>query len=191
MDIDRAAANLTFQHRTKRSAPRPRVTSVTPRDASPNGGVLITIFGENLKSTQLDLSGVKDESEDQGENFKVWFEHEADGIVHTVPCDIDRMFGLHVKPLQGQDWLVCKTRSFPIWSRWYLRLQIDDGEIIRSSSVDFYESDAPSVNYFFPQASSPGRVENSRDVNPIGRKSKLLGRNIYMFHRDASRFFKH
>ena len=59
------------------------------------GGAFITIFGENLKSSKLEIGGVVDASEDQGENFKVWFETmEGEG---NYPCDVDRMFGLHVK----------------------------------------------------------------------------------------------
>ena len=171
MDLDRQEAKRSYQSyqqsigRSKRDASRakPSITSVVPRDASPNGGVLITMFGANLRSTQLDISGVTDESEDQGENFIVWFERELDGVTHSVPCDVDRMFGLHVKPLQGQDWLVCRTRVFPIWARWYLRVQIDGGEIIRSSGIDFYDSEGPTVNYFYPQASSPAKPTGSYD----------------------------
>jgi len=162
-----AAKQKHLRSRTKRDTPRPSITSVTPRDASPNGGVLITIFGENLKSTQLDISGVTDESEDQGENFKIWFEREIDGVTHSVPCDIDRMFGLHVKPLQGQDWLVCKTRQFPIWTRWYLRVQIDDGDVMHSSGIDFYENEGPTVDFFFPQASSPAKPAGAYDYADV------------------------
>ena len=67
------------------------------------GGAFITIFGTGLKSQKLDISGVVDESEDQGENFKVWFTHTHEPDVYPdVICDVDRMFGLHVKPLIGQ-----------------------------------------------------------------------------------------
>ena len=68
------------------------------------GGAFITIFGANLKSSKLDLSGVVDESEDQGENFKVWFADSNNEDI-MIPCDVDRMFGLHVKPLDDFDWL--------------------------------------------------------------------------------------
>ena len=146
---------------------RPRVTSIVPRDASPNGGVLITIFGENLRSTQLDISGVKDETADQGENFRVWFEHTKNGIIYMIPCDVDRMFGLFVKQLPGQDWLVCKTRKFPIWAKWWLRLQIDDGDIIRSSGIDFMENEGPTVTHIFPQAASPAKPKNHYDYEGV------------------------
>ena len=65
------AKNAEAKSSRKRRSSNPKITSITPRNASPNGGVLITIFGENLKSKQIDIGGVASESEDQGENFKV------------------------------------------------------------------------------------------------------------------------
>ena len=78
LQVDREeAAQLNYAEkvaamnsRARRSG-SPKITSITPRNASPNGGVLVTIFGENLKSKKIDIGGQTSESEDQGENFKV------------------------------------------------------------------------------------------------------------------------
>ena len=148
----------------KRRSGHPKITSITPRNASPNGGVLITIFGENLKSKQIDIGGQKSESEDQGENFRVWFSREINGVMTDIPCDIDRMLGLHVRMLPGQDFLVCQSRPFRVWGNWWIRLSIDDGPTINSHHINFNEGEAPSANYFFPSASSPAK--------PAGIKSE-------------------
>jgi len=77
---------------------RPLITGISPRAGSPHGGVIITISGENLKSKQLDLgTGSIEESENQGENFKVWFEKED----LKVQCRIDRMLTLHADSMDG------------------------------------------------------------------------------------------
>ena len=60
----------------------------------------MTISGENLKSKQLDLgTGSIEESENQGENFKVWFESDETDI--KVQCQIDRMLTLHADSMDG------------------------------------------------------------------------------------------
>ena len=124
------------------------------------GGLLITITGENLKSKQLDLgTGSTEESSGEGENFKVWFERNG----KTVPCDVDRMMILHGKSLDGLDFLICQSRPMPEWSHWWIRVQIDDGPILKGDWVLFSSSNGPTVDRFYPQAAAPAKSANSND----------------------------
>ena len=137
------------------------ITDVIPQQGSPIGGLLLTIVGHNLKSTQLDIGGVKEESESEGENFKVWFEHPD--TEERPNCHIDRMFALHAQPLEGQDFLICQTPAMPIFDSWQVRLSIDDGPALNGGSVRFLMEDAPSVDYFFPQAGAPAQSKSQWD----------------------------
>lgn len=86
------------------SSKYPKIIGIIPRVGSPAGGLLVTISGENLKSTELDLgTGSIEKSHDEGQNFKAWFERND----QKVPCDIDRMMTLHGKSLVG-----CSLRIF-------------------------------------------------------------------------------
>ena len=51
----------------------PWVTGVTPTVGSPNGGVIVTIYGENLFSKKITLGGQQTESENEGEDYRIWF----------------------------------------------------------------------------------------------------------------------
>ena len=70
-----AGQGTRYRRDTKKN---PRITGLIPRNGSPMGGLIITITGEHLKSKQLDLgTGQAEESEEEGENFKVWFERDG------------------------------------------------------------------------------------------------------------------
>ena len=49
------------------------MTGVTPTVGSPNGGVIVTIYGENLFSKKITLGGQQSESENEGEDYRIWF----------------------------------------------------------------------------------------------------------------------
>lgn len=81
-------------------ATSPKVTGILPTKASPNGGVYLTIYGENLESQNIDLGGTGDkENTGEGEDYFIYLERENDRVV----CGIDRMLTLHGRPLGGKD----------------------------------------------------------------------------------------
>jgi len=51
----------------------------------------------------------------------------------------------------------------PIWSHWWVRLQIDDGTILHGTHIYFHSSNSPTVERFYPQAASPARNINDGD----------------------------
>jgi hypothetical protein len=75
------------------------------------------------------------------------------------------MLGLHAQPIEGQDFLICRTNKMPKYSRWQLKLSIDDGPTLNGGSVDFLESDAPSAEFFYPQAAAPARNRGKWDYD--------------------------
>ena len=66
---------------------------------SPKGGLLVTIYGENLRSKKINLGC--QESDNEGENYNMWFDREHNDQTWKVPCTIDRMLQLHGRPIDG------------------------------------------------------------------------------------------
>ena len=85
----------------------------------------------------------------------ICFEREHENDFCKLPCKVDRMLTLHAEPLDGKDFIVCETQQVPRFYRHYLRMIIDGGEELRGGHFDFYESHAPSADFFFPAASAP------------------------------------
>ena len=106
------------------------------------GGVLLTIYGENLKSNQIDLGGTQDATETgEGENYDIWLEKDN----MRISCRVDRMLTLHARPLSGQDFVVCETAEVPIWGDWDVKMTIDDGLVSRNSNAEITLTEG----YFF------------------------------------------
>ena len=139
--------NAKSSPRRQRRSGSPWIEGITPRTGSPNGLTLITIYGSNLHSTKIDMGlGEQSEAEreateaaGEGEDYNIWFESGD----MTVPCVVDRMLTLHAAPI-GKDFVICETTAVPKWTRWFLRMTIDGGSVLKGGYYDFYSSNAPS-----------------------------------------------
>lgn len=141
----------------------PRIEGITPRTGSPLGQTYVTIYGQNLASKKIDLAGSQSESEGEGEDYLIWFEREHEGDFWKVPCRVDRMLTLHAEPLDGKDFIICETQQVPRFYRHYLRMTIDGGDELSGGHFDFYESHAPSADFFYPAASAPALATGQYD----------------------------
>lgn len=160
----RVAKSPSESSRFRRDASaQPKVEGITPRSGSPLGNTYVTIYGQNLASKQIDLAGSQSESESEGENYVIWFEREHDGDFWKVPCTVDRMLTLHAEPLDGKDFIICETQPVPRFYRHYLRMTIDDGEILKGGHFDFYESSSPTADFFYPANSAPAIAAGQYD----------------------------
>ena len=131
------------------------MAGVTPNVGSPNGGLLLTIYGNNLSSKKISLGGEESESEAEGEDYRIWFSSTDNyGNYHEVDCNVDRMLMLHAQPLNGQDFIVCETQPMPRHTNFDLKVQIDNGIILKAGKVDFLAANAPTVSEFYPGASA-------------------------------------
>ena len=72
------------------------------------------------------------------------------------------MMTLHGKSLKGLDFLICRSRVMPIWSHWWVRVQIDDDIILHGQWIYFHGANAPAINAFYPQASAPAWATSSQ-----------------------------
>ena len=89
------------------------LTGIRPNCGSYNGGQLITIMGDDLRSNRFDINaGELDTTPGQGFDYEIWF--EAGGS--TVPCDVNAM-DITYGTSRGVDFIICKTRPFPIYHR--------------------------------------------------------------------------
>jgi len=150
----------------KRRSSHPSIDSLIPRQASPNGGTIITIVGQNLKSKIIDIGGQTSESEDQGETFEIWFGRDwDDGNGETkIPCRIDRMLGLHLENMSGVDTVSCVVDKIMRPGHYWIRMIIDNNDkIIYGTHVYFAESAAPSISLHHPSASSPAKASDAND----------------------------
>ena len=153
--------------RRQRRSGSPRIEGITPRGGSPNGLTLVTIYGQNLHSTRIDMGlGEQSEAEreateaaGEGEDYNVWFESGD----MTVPCVVDRMLTLHAAPINGKDFVICETTAVPKWTRWFLRMTIDGGPVLKGGYYDFYSSNAPTADYFYPAAAAPAVATGAYD----------------------------
>lgn len=161
-ELDKTKTKVA-KHRKRRIGKRsgkdtiePIVTALIPSSGSPLGGLLVTIVGDNLVSREFNSVSVTDVSEDEGQNFAVWFRRwDGTGNVIEVPCIIDRMFALHAQPLGGQGFLVCQTEPMNDFkNNWKLRLEIDGIPIHTPFTINFSEGNSPSTEYFYPQAAA-------------------------------------
>lgn len=131
------------------------MAGVTPNVGSPNGGLLVTIYGDNLYSKKITLGGEVSESDKEGEDYRIWFSRTDNfGGYHEVECIVDRMLMLHAQPLNGQDFVVCKTQPMPRHTNFDLKVQIDNGAVLKAGKVDFIAANAPTVSEFYPGASA-------------------------------------
>ena len=129
----------------------PTIEGVIPNGASPQGGALMTVYGQNLRSKLIDLAGQQSESESEGQDYKIWWERNE----HRFDCNFDRMNTLHGQGISGKDWIICETSEAPIYSSYKVNLQIDGGDIIKSGWIDFKSGNAPTVDYFYPGNAAP------------------------------------
>ena len=53
----------------------------------------------------------------------------------------------------------------PEWSHWWIRLQIDDGPILKGTHIYFHSSDSPTIVQFYPQPSAPARSPTGNDYD--------------------------
>ena len=139
----------------------PVIEGIVPTGGSPEGNVLITVFGQNLKSKKLDIAGHVSESEDQGEDFQIWFEAGE----YKVPCQVDRMLTLHGQPLAGKDFIICKSLPMPRWQQYNMMMTIDGGPELFCGKFDFIAGNAPSSDYFYPGASAPAVAKGQWDYD--------------------------
>ena len=124
--LDQARANADPERRMRRST-SPKIAGVMPSKGSPKGGLLVTIYGENLRSKKIDLGGQESESDNEGENYNMWFEREYNGQTWKVPCTMDRMLQLHGRPIDGHsDFLVCETNEMPRFYTFYFKYLVFD-----------------------------------------------------------------
>ena len=154
--LEQARANADPERRMRRST-SPKIAGVMPGKGSPKGGLLVTIYGENLRSKKIDLGGQESESDNEGENYNMWFEREHNGQTWKVPCNIDRMLQLHGRPIDGHgDFLVCETNEMPRFYTFYFKMTIDGGPILSSGHwrVEFKEGYAPTADWFYPANSA-------------------------------------
>lgn len=118
----------------------PSISGIAPSSGSPLGQIYLTIYGDNLKSQQIDLGGTSDNEETgEGENYQVWGEREDD----RVDCHLDRMLTLHGRPLNGAQFVVCLFPAVPFVGRWYIKMTIDGGDTISAGSININEGYAP------------------------------------------------
>ena len=154
--LAQARSNADPERRIRRSTD-PKIAGVMPKKGSPKGGLLVTIYGENLRSKKIDLGGQESESDNEGENYNMWFEREHNGQTWKVPCIIDRMLQLHGRPIDGHgDFLVCETSEMPRFYTFYFKMTIDGGSILQSGGwrIDFKEGYAPTADWFYPANSA-------------------------------------
>ena len=120
-----ARANADPERRMRRSI-SPKIAGVMLNKGSPKGGLLVTIYGENLRSKKINLGC--QESDNEGENYNMWFDREHNDQTRNVPCNIDRMLQLHGRPIDGHsDFLVCETNEMPRFYTFYFKMTIDGG----------------------------------------------------------------
>ena len=64
--LEQARANADPSGRARRDTGNPKIAGVMPGKGSPKGGLLVTIYGENLRSKKIDLGGQESESDNEG-----------------------------------------------------------------------------------------------------------------------------
>ena len=75
------------------------------------------------------------------------------------------MLTLHAQPLQGQDFVICETKKMPRHSSFDLKLQIDNGSVLKAGKIEFLTAYAPSVSEFYPGASAAATPRNEWDYD--------------------------
>ena len=68
--LAQARANADPERRMWRSTSS-KIAGVIPNEGSTKGGLLVTIYGENLRSKKIDLGGQESESDNEGENYNM------------------------------------------------------------------------------------------------------------------------
>ena len=157
-----AAKDAGYLQRKLGRSDTPQITGILPKKASPKGGVYLTIYGNNLKSANIDLGGTSDNSpSDEGEDYVIWLEYG----VWRIYCLIDRMLTLHGRPLGGQDFVVCETTEVPDWRDWNVYMTIDGGSKLYAGSMTLTEANAPTVSHFYPGAAAPAKPKDEWDYH--------------------------
>ena len=160
-------------------------TGIRPHCGSYNGGQLITITGNDLKSSRFDLGRVfnkehVDTTDGEGFDYEIWF--EAGGS--KVACDVNALDATHGVTI-GEDFVICRTRQFPIFhQKWIIHVKIDGVEVPFSGANmadysfgkanEFWLSEAyrgtsdsnicaPFIEKVEPQPSAPAKPLNSFD----------------------------
>ena len=149
--------------RRQRDSTAPSVEGITPKGGSPKGNNILTIYGQNLASKKIDLAGSQSESENEGEDYQIWFQREDGEDFFKIPCTVDRMLTLHAEPLNGKDFVVCETQEVPRFARYWLKMKIDGGDELSGGHYDFYESNAPTAEYFYPANSAAAVASGQYD----------------------------
>ena len=156
------AGYLSGHQRSLVRGDAPKITGILPKKASPKGGVYLTIYGTNLKSSKIDLGGTSDkEASEEGEDYVIWLEYETDRLY----CRIDRMLTLHGRPLDGQDFVVCETPELPKWRNWKVYMIIDGGATLYAGSMDLTEANSPTVKFIYPGAAAPAKPKDEWDYH--------------------------